>query len=143
MICRVHFYNPKRHGKPVHYESCGMCRKLFDQSQRRRGWNRSEKKTGSLFGARRNPGSGATTPSNRGDVTREGFAQLFSLIENRQRATWAIPAWIAECEAKTPVTGPWLLVVSRPGEGKSYAIMSLEDLAAYLGEYAVLLARTG
>ena len=139
-VCRLHAFSPKRGVKPMHYADCGLCRSLWDRHERRRRWVRNERQVARRAGAHRNPGSGALTPGNRGDVTREGLGRLFSLIEVRQRAAWAIPAWVAECRAKAPVTGPWLLVVSRPGEGKRLAILDYDDLASMLGDYLNSLA---
>ena len=134
-VCQLHRYNPKRQGKPVHYGDCGLCRTLYDRYLKRQRWKRSERVVARKAGARRNPGSGAATPSNRGDATREGVFRLFSLVENRQRQTWNIPGWVREMREKAPPTGPWLLVASRPGERRQVAILDYDDLLSMLRDY--------
>lgn len=134
-VCTLHHYNPRRSGKPVHYDSCGACRAAYEHFRRRQRWTGNERAVARRLGGHRNPGSGALTPGNRGDVTREGIGRLFSLIEARQRTAWDIAGWVRECRAKAPATGPWLLVVSKPGEGKRIAILDYDDLCSMLQDY--------
>lgn len=134
-VCPDHSYSTRdSHRKPENYDTCVKCRQIWDGYLRRGKWKRKERKVARMAGGVRNPGSGAITPENPGDVARSPLLERFVLTEVRQRKTWDVPGWIRECEAEARGQ-PWLLVISKPDERREYAVLIYSDLLSILREH--------